>query len=377
LRVTRLENGPPVGYPIQFRISGEHLDRIQTIASQVADKVRANPNTLNVNLDWAKPGKTVRLIVDQERARALGVNSAQLAQFLRSALMGANVSTYREGNRLIEVLVRGTEDERDHLELLGSLAMPTPSGNPISISQIAKLEYTFEDSIIWHRNRLPTVIVRADHVDGILPSEVTAQILPTLADIRTALPDGYLLAIGGEVEDSKRSQDAIKAEIPLFVLVVVTLLMWQLRSFARTAMVLVTAPLGLIGVVLFLLIFRVPFGFIALLGSIALAGMIMRNSMILIDQIQQDIDAGSAPWSAIIDATVRRFRPIVLTALTAVLAMIPLSRSVFYGSMAISIMGGLIVGTVLTIVVLPSLYAVWFGVRPERTESIFTTSPPA
>jgi len=368
LRLTRLENGPPVGYPIQFRISGEHLDRIQFIARQVADQVRANPNTLNVNLDWSEQSKTVRLVLDQERARALGVSSADLAQFLRSALLGANISTYREGNRLIEILVRGTGDEREHLELLGSLAMPTPSGTPISISQIATLEYTFEDGIIWHRNRLPTVTVRADHVDGILPAEVVAQILPNLALIRAGLPDGYLLETGGTVEDSGRGQDAIKAGMPLFLLVVVSLLMLQLRSFARVAMVLVTAPLGLIGAVWFLLIFRVPFGFVALLGTIALAGMIMRNSVILIDQIQQDIDSGNAPWHAIIDATVRRFRPIVLTALTAVLAMIPLSRSVFYGSMAVSIMGGLIIGTVLTVVFLPALHAVWFRVRPEKTD---------
>jgi len=368
LRVTRLENGPPVGYPVQFRISGEHLDRIQAIARQVADKMRENPNTLNVNLDWSEPSKIVRLQVDQERARALGVSSAQVAQFLRSALAGEAVSTYREGNRLIEILVRGSEEEREHLEYLASLAMPTPSGIPVSISQIATLEYAFEDGIIWHRNRLPTVTVRADAADGLMPAEVVAQILPTLADIRANLPDGYLLEIGGSVEDSGRGQDAIKAGMPLFALVVVALLMWQLRSFARTAMVLVTAPLGLIGAALFLLIFRVPFGFVALLGTIALAGMIMRNSVILIDQIQQDIEAGSPPWQAIIDATVRRFRPIVLTALTAVLAMIPLSRSVFYGSMAFAIMGGLIVGTVFTIVFLPALYAVWFRVKPEQTQ---------
>jgi len=366
LRVTRLENGPPVGYPIQFRISGEHLERIQAIAGQVADKMRENPNTRNVNLDWSEPNKIVRLHIDQERARALGVSSAQVAQFLRSALQGTNIGTYREGNRLIEIMLRGSPEEREHLEYLGSLAMPTPSGQPVSISHIATLEYAFEDGVIWHRNRLPTVTVRADHVDGLLPAEVTAQILPELAQIRAELPEGYLLETGGSVEDSARGQQAIKTGMPLFVLVVVILLMWQLRSFAHTAMVLVTAPLGLVGAVLFLLMFRVPFGFVALLGSIALAGMIMRNSVILIDQIQQDIDSGHDRWHAIIDATVRRFRPIVLTALTAVLAMIPLSRSVFYGTMAVAIMGGLIVGTVLTIVFLPALYAVWFKVQPEE-----------
>jgi len=364
LRVTRLENGPPVGYPVQFRISGEHIEKVQAIARQIADKVRENPNTANVNLNWSEKSKTIRLVIDQERARALGVSSAQVAQFLNSALLGANLGTYREGNRQIEILVRGTAAEREQLELLGSLAMPTPSGRAIPLSQIATLTYSFENGIIWHRNRLPTVTIRADSMDGLLPAEVTAQILPTLDEIRATLPDGYVLETGGTVEDSGRGQDAIKAGIPLFVMVVVALLMWQLRSFARAAMVLVTAPLGLVGAALFLLIFQVPFGFVALLGTIALAGMIMRNSVILIDQIQQDIDAGASPWHAIIEATVRRFRPIVLTALTAVLAMIPLSRSVFYGAMAVAIMGGLIVGTVLTIVFLPALYAAWFRVKP-------------
>ncbi len=369
LRVTRLENGPPVGYPVQFRVSGEHIDRVQAIARQVADKVRQNPHVANVNLNWSEPSKVVRLVVDQERARALGVSSAQIAHFLSSSLSGMQVSTYREGNRQIGMLLRGPDDERARLDMLASLAIPTPSGTAVPLSQVARLEYVFEDGIIWHRNRLPTVIVRADIADGLLPPEVTGQILPTLDGIRAALPDGYLLEVGGTVEDSARGQNSIKAGMPLFLIVVVTLLMLQLRSFSRAAMVLVTAPLGIIGATLFLLIFRVPFGFVALLGTIALAGMIMRNSVILVDQIQQDIDAGHDRWHAIIDATVRRFRPIVLTALAAVLAMIPLSRSAFYGSMAISIMGGLIVGTVLTLVFLPALYAAWFRVRPDEAAS--------
>ena len=369
LRVTRLENGPPVGYPVQFRVSGEHIERVQAIARQVADKVRQNPHVANVNLNWSEPSKVVRLVVDQDRARALGVSSAQIAHFLGSSLSGMQVSTYREGNRQIGMLLRGPDEERAQLDLLASLAIPTPGGTAVPLSQVARLEYVFEDGIIWHRNRLPTVTVRADIADGLLPPEVTGQILPTLDGIRAALPDGYLLEVGGTVEDSARGQNSIKAGMPLFLIVVVTLLMLQLRSFSRAAMVLVTAPLGIIGATLFLLIFRVPFGFVALLGTIALAGMIMRNSVILVDQIQQDIDAGHDRWHAIIDATVRRFRPIVLTALAAVLAMIPLSRSAFYGSMAISIMGGLIVGTVLTLVFLPALYAAWFRVRPDEAAS--------
>lgn len=367
MRVTRLENGPPVGYPVQMRISGEHIEKVQAIARQVEAKVRENPHVMNVNLDWSEPSKVVRLVIDQERARALGVSSAQVSQFLSSSLAGQSVSVYREGNRQIEMLLRGPADERNQLELLSSLSMPTANGGSITLSQVATMEYGFEDGIIWHRNRLPTVTVRADISDGMQALDVVHQILPTLDGIRAELPNGYLLETGGTVEDSARGQNSIKAGMPLFLVVVATLLMLQLRSFSRAAMVLVTAPLGIIGATLFLLLFRAPFGFVALLGTIALAGMIMRNSVILIDQIQQDIDAGHDRWHSIIDATVRRFRPIVLTALAAVLAMIPLSRSAFYGSMAISIMGGLIVGTVLTLVFLPALYAAWFRVKPDES----------
>ena len=367
-RVTRLENGPPVGYPVQFRVSGEHIAQVQAIARQVADKVRANPNVTNVNLDWSEPSKVIRLQIDQDRARALGVSSAELSHFLASSLSGLSVSTYREDNELIEILLRGPEEERRHPDLLGSLAVPTPGGS-VPLSQIANLEYAFEDGIIWHRDRLPTVTVRADiRTDELTPPTVVAQIEPTLDEVRADLPQGYLLKTGGTVEDSARGQNSIKAGMPLFLLVVTSLLMLQLRSFPRVALVLMTAPLGLVGVVLALLLFRVPFGFVAMLGTIALAGMIMRNSVILIDQIQHDIDAGHDRWHAIIDATVRRFRPIVLTALAAILAMIPLSRSAFFGPMAVAIMGGLTVATVLTLFFLPALYAAWFRVRPDEAK---------
>jgi len=368
-RVTRLENGPPVGYPVQFRVSGEHIERVQALAQQVAEKVRANTHVSNVNLDWDEPSKIVRLNIDQQRARALGVSTAQVSQFLTGSLSGLSVSTYREDNELVEILLRGPEQERVRLDLLGSLAVPTSTGGSVPLSQIANLEYAFEDGIIWHRDRLPTVTVRADIRDNLTPPTVVAQILPTLEEVRAQLPQGYLLETGGTVEDSARGQDSIKAGMPLFLLVVATLLMLQLRSFSRFALVMLTAPLGLIGVTLALLIFRVPFGFVALLGTIALAGMIMRNSVILVDQIQQDIDAGHDRWHAIIDATVRRFRPIVLTALAAVLAMIPLSRSAFFGPMAVAIMGGLTVATVLTLLFLPALYAAWFKVKPDEAVS--------
>ena len=362
-RVTRLENGPPVGYPVQFRVTGEHIEVVRALARKVAAKVHENPHVANVHLDWEEPSKVVHLIIDQDRARALGVSTANLAQFLQSTLSGSGVSQYREDNELIEILLRGTLQERRELANLPSLAVPTDSGRSVALSQIATLEYGFEEGVIWHRNRLPTVTVRADIYGKEQPVTLVQQILPTLESVRAQLPDGYLLEVGGTVEDSARGQNSVKAGFPLFIVVVLTLLMLQLRSFSRTVMVFLTAPLGVIGVTLFLLVFRQPFGFVAMLGTIALSGMIMRNSVILVDQIEQDIAAGLDRWQAIIEATVRRFRPIVLTALAAVLAMIPLSRSVFFGPMAVAIMGGLIVATVLTLLFLPALYAAWFRVK--------------
>ena len=362
-RVTRLENGPPVGYPVQFRVTGEHIEEVRALARKVAVKVRENPHVVNVHLDWEEPSKVVYLNIDQDRARALGVSTQQVSRFLQSTLLGSTVSQYREDNELIEILLRGTAHERTELSLLPSLSVPTDNGQSVALSQIATLEYGFEEGVIWHRNRLPTVTVRADIYGKEQPATLVAQILPTLEDVRAELPDGYLLEVGGTVEDSTRGQDSVKAGVPLFIVVVLTLLMVQLRSFSRMVMVFLTAPLGLIGVTWFLLLFDKPFGFVAMLGTIALSGMIMRNSVILVDQIEQDKAAGLDTWQAIIEATVRRFRPIVLTALAAVLAMIPLSRSVFFGPMAVAIMCGLIVATALTLLFLPALYAAWFRVK--------------
>ncbi|MDO9323088.1 MAG: efflux RND transporter permease subunit, partial [Pseudomonas sp.] len=365
-RVSRLENGPPVGYPIQFRLSGEHIEVVRALARQVADKVRENPHVVNVHLDWEEPSKVIRLLVDQDRARALGVNTSDLSRFLQSALSGSSVSQYREGNELIEILQRGSTDDRQQLSQLPSLAIPTDSGKSVALSQVATLEYGFEEGIIWHRNRLPTVTVRADIYGQEQPSTLVKQIMPTLQPIMAELQSGYELNVAGTVEDAAKGQGSVNAGVPLFILVVLTLLMLQLKSFSLSAMVFLTAPLGLIGVTLFLIVFQQPFGFVAMLGTIALAGMIMRNSVILVDQIEQDIAAGINQWDAIVGATVRRFRPIVLTALASVLAMIPLSRSVFFGPMAVAIMGGLVVATALTLLFLPALYAAWFRVKPAK-----------
>ncbi|WP_295799400.1 efflux RND transporter permease subunit [uncultured Microbulbifer sp.] len=369
-RVSRLENGPPVGYPVQFRVSGEHIRDVREIAREVAAKVQQNPAVTNVHLDWEEPSKVVRLDVDQERARALGVNSSELSRALQGSLSGTSVGQYREDNELIAVQVRGEPGERIALAQLGNLAVQTESGRNLPLNQVATLDYGFEEGIIWHRDRLPTVTVRADIYGKQQPATVVGEIWPQLADIKQSLPPGYLLEIGGSVEESARGQASVNAGMPLFVLVVLTLLMLQLRSFSLSTMVFLTAPLGIIGVTLFLLLFNQPFGFVAMLGTIALAGMIMRNSVILVDQIEQDIRQGLKPWDAIVESTVRRFRPIVLTGLTAVLAMIPLSRSDFFGPMAVAIMGGLIVATALTLLFLPALYAAWYRVRETEAGNL-------
>ena len=263
---------------------------------------------------------------------------------------------------------------RTHLSVLGELTVPTASGKSVPLSQVARLRYGFEPGVIWRRDRLPTITVRANVYGAIQPATVTAQIEPLLAPIRAALPEGFRLETGGTVEESAKGQKSVMVGMPLFVLVVLTILMVQLQSFSRVVMVLLTAPLGLIGVTLFLLLFNQPFGFVAMLGTIALFGMIMRNSVILVDQIRQDIAAGRGEWEAIVESTVRRFRPIVLTAAAAVLAMVPLSRNAFFGPMAVAIMGGLIVATLLTLLFLPALYAAWYRVR--RVEPVLAAATP-
>ena len=365
-RVTLLENGPPVGYPVQFRISGEHIEEVRAQARKVAEVVRSNSHVSNVHLDWEEPSKVVKLTIDQDRARALGVSTAGVSRFLQSALSGIAVAQYREGDELIQIQQRGVLSDRTDLAGLGNLAIPTENGTSISLSQVATLSYGFEEGVIWRRNRLPTVTVRGDIYGSAQAVDVVQQILPQLAAVREQLPAGYLLETGGTVEDSSRGQNSVVAGLPLFLVVVLSLLMIQLRSFSRSVLVFLTAPLGMIGVTTFLLLFAQPFGFVAMLGTIALSGMIMRNSVILVDQIEHDIAAGHGRWQAIVDATVRRFRPIVLTAMAAVLAMIPLSRSVFFGPMAVAIMGGLVFATALTLLFLPALYAAWFKVTADE-----------
>ncbi|WP_137937007.1 efflux RND transporter permease subunit [Chitinivorax sp. B] len=360
---TRLPNGPPVGYPVQFRVSGPDLIQIRKIADDVAKVVRENPHTRNVNLNWNDMTKALRLEIDQDKARALGVNSQQLAQTLYAMLNGIPVTQLREGDKQVDIVLRAKFETPESVSALKDINVFTGNNQYVPLSQIAILKYEAEEGGIWRRDRVPVINVRADIPDHVQAPTVTAMIDPKLEALRAKLPPGYAIAVGGAQESSSKSQASINAVMPLTVLSILTLLMLQLQSFSRTMLVLLTAPLGIIGVTISLLVADKPFGFVAMLGVIALAGMIMRNSVILVDQIQQDIAAGQHPWTAIVESAVRRFRPIMLTALAAILGMIPLWGNTFWGPMAIAITGGLLVATLLTLLFLPALYAAWFKIQ--------------
>ncbi len=363
--ISRIENGPPVGYPVQYRVSGEDIATLRRIAGDVATAMRGNPALSNVNFDWSELSKAVQIEIDQDKARLLGVSGQELAALLNMSLNGYTVTSYREGQKTIDVVLRGDAQERARLSALPDLAVPTKSGRSVPLNQIARLNYAFEPGLVWRRDRLPTITVRGNLYGPTQPATIVAELQPQIDRIVAELPAGYRIVTGGSVEESAKGSNSVMAGLPIFVLAVVAVLMIQLQSLSRVVMVLLTAPLGIIGIALFLLLFNKPFGFMALLGTIALFGMIMRNSVILVDQIEQDMAAGKPRREAIIESTVRRFRPIVLTAAAAVLAMVPLSRNDFFGPMAVAIMGGLIVATALTLLFLPALYAAWYKVRPD------------
>jgi multidrug efflux pump len=365
--VLRLENGPPVGFPVQFRVSGTDITKIREIAHQVADIMRNNPNMLNVQLNWEEPSKVVKVQIDQAKARLLGVSSIDVANVLNGAMNELYISEFREANERIDLVVRGAEFERTKLSRLPNLMIIKPDGKGVALSQLATISSEFEEGVIWRRDRVPSIIVRANLHDGIQAPVVSAQVEEKLNVIKDKLPLGVSIETGGAVEESAKGGASVAKGFPLFLVTVLTLLIIQLQSFSRVFLVLLTAPLGLIGVTIGLLLFNQPFGFVAMLGTIALSGMIMRNSVILVDQIDQDKASGVDPWQAIVESTIRRFRPIVLTAAAAILAMIPLTQSVFFGPMAVAIMGGLAVATLLTVLFLPALYAAWFRVKvPQK-----------
>jgi len=368
-RVKLLPNGPPVPYPVQFRVVGTDPAALRERADAVKAVMRENTNTRGVNDNWNESVKNVRLVIDQAKARALGVSSQAIAQASRTLLTGLPVGQFREGDKLIDIVLRQPLSERDTLSDLGQSYVPTASGKSIPLLQIATPTFGWEPGVMWREGRQYAITVQSDIAEGLQGATVTAQLLPALkkleADWAAQGALDYRIEVAGAVEESSKGSASIAAGVPLMLFITFTLLMLQLQSFSRAMLVFLTGPLGMAGVAGALLVLNRTFGFVALLGVIALMGMIQRNSVILIDQIEQDRASGMPAWQAIVESAVRRLRPIVLTAAAAVLAMIPLSRSVFWGPMAVAIMGGLIVATALTLLALPAMYAAWFRVpRP-------------
>ncbi|NOT65804.1 MAG: efflux RND transporter permease subunit [Methylotenera sp.] len=368
--VKRLENGPPVGFPVLFRVDGNDIPKIREIAHKIEAIMLANPHLANVQLGWEEPSKVMKVSIDQSKARLLGVSSVDIANMINGAMSELYITEFREGNERIDLVARGAEIERTKLSRLPNLMINTQNGTSVPLSQIATISSEFEEGVIWRRNRVPSLAVRANLRGNMQAPVVSAQIEAQLEEIKANLPLGITIETGGAVEEAAKGAASVAKGAPLFLVVVLTLLILQLKSFSRTFLVMLTAPLGLIGVTIALLVFDKPFGFVAMLGTIALSGMIMRNSVILVDQIDQDKASGLPEWQAIIESTIRRFRPIVLTAAAAILAMIPLTRSVFFGPMAVAIMGGLAVATLLTVLFLPALYAAWFRVKMPAKASV-------
>jgi len=373
-RVKLLPNGPPVAYPVQFRVMGPELAQVRKIADQVKTVLREHPSMRGVNDNWNEQVKVVQLNIDQDKARALGVSSQSIAQNSRAGLSGQTVGQYREGDKLVDIVLRQPAQERQVIADLGNAYVPTNTGKAIPLTQIAQFSYGWEPGVLWREGRKYAVTVQGDVIDGVQGPTVTAAVWQQMAALRAQLPPQYEVRIAGAQEESSKGQGAIVAGVPVMLFIIFTLLMLQLQSFSRAMLVFLTGPLGIAGVAGALLLLDRPFGFVALLGVIALMGMIMRNSVILIDQIEQGRAAGLHAWNAILAAVVQRFRPIVLTAAAAVLAMIPLTRSVFWGPMAVAIMGGLIVATALTLLALPAMYAAWFRVGPPPDSETSATA---
>jgi multidrug efflux pump subunit AcrB len=367
IRVKNLPNGPPVAYPVQFRVIGDDPVVLRARADEVKDIMRQNPNARGVNDNWNESVKVLRLEVDQDNARALGVTSKSIAQASKLLYSGRVAAQYREGDKLIDIVLRQPLEERDTLSDLGNTYVATSTGKSIPLSQIAKMHVSWEPGVLWRDRRNYAITTQCDISEGLQGATVTQQMLPALRALedRWKAEGGgaYRIEVAGAVEESSRGSSSIVVGIPVMLFATFTLLMLQLQSFSRAVLVFLTGPMGIVGVAIALLAFNRPFGFVAMLGVIALMGMIQRNSVILIDQIEQERARGVPAWDAIIDSAAGRLRPIVLTAAAAVLAMIPLTRSVFWGPMAVAIMGGLIVATVLTLLALPAMYAAWFRVQ--------------
>ncbi|AIB11476.1 ACR family transporter [Azospirillum argentinense] len=367
-RVSPLEMGPPVGWPIQYRVSGPDVGEVRAIAARMADTIGTNPYTLLVNYDWNEPSKVVRVDVDQDKARLLGISSKSLNQALNATVSGAAFTQVRDDIYLIDVVAQATNAERSSIETLRNLQIAIPDGRTVPLGEVATMRYDLEQPVVWRRTRLPTITVQADLVPPLQAATVVQQLAPAVDELRRSLPPGYTVEAGGTVENSAKGMASITAVFPIMIFVMLTILMIQLQSFQKLFLVISVAPLGLIGVVAALLPTGTPLGFVAILGVVALIGMIVRNSVIMIAQIDEHLEAGEHPWDAVINATMHRVRPILLTAAAASLGMIPIAPEVFWGPMAYAIIGGLIVATLLTLLFLPALYVAWFRIREPAAE---------
>ena len=373
-RVYPLELGPPVGWPVKYRVSGPDASRVRAISLQVADLLGATPGVRNVNFDWVEPARVMRIRIDQDQARQLGLSSQDVALALNAVVTGITVTQVRDSIYLIDVVARAEQGQRTSLKSLRSLQISLPNGRVVPLRQIASFEYDQEYPIIWRRDRVRTLTVQADVAPGVLPATAVQAVQANIDKLAASLPNGYRVATGGSVEESGKSKTSVLAVVPAMMLVVLTILIFQLQSFQRVVLVLSVVPMGLIGVVAALLLAQAPLGFVAILGVLALGGMIARNSVILIDQIEHERAAGQHPWDAVVTATIHRTRPILLTASAATLGMIPIAPTVFWGPMAFAIIGGLAVATVLTLIFLPALYVAWFRIA-EPAPSVAPVQP--
>ena len=375
-RVSTLGLGPPVGWPVQYRVSGPDLNQVRDIAMQLAGVMAKYPGIRKVNFDWMEPARKVRIRVDQDQARLLGLSSQAVASVLNSVVSGSPVTQVRDGIYLIDVIARATDEQRVSLSTLRTLQVPLPNGRTVPLSQLATFDFEQEFPLVWRRDRVPTLTVQADVVPGGLPETAAAALAPAVEKLNASLPPPYRIVVGGVVEESAQSQASVFAVVPVTLLIMVTLLMMQLQSFNRVFLVLSVVPMGLIGVVWALLLFNKALGFVAILGVLALTGMIARNAVILIEQVEAERKEGRDPWNAVIEAALSRFRPIMLTAISTVLGLIPIASTIFWGPMAFAIMGGLLVATVLTLIFLPALYVAWFRVKePRAREGVLAPTP--
>jgi multidrug efflux pump subunit AcrB len=376
-RIYPLELGPPVGWPVQYRVSGPDITQVRDIALRLAEIVAGDPQAVHVNFDWIEPARQVRIRIDQDEARLLGLSSQALASVLNTVISGSAITQVRDDIYLVDVVVRATDEQRVSLETLRTVQVPLPSGRTVPLSQFATFEYEQDYPLVWRRDRVPTLTVQADVTPGTLPETVVAALAPKVEAYAKSLPRPYKVVVGGTVEESRKSQASVIAVVPVMLLIMLTVLMVQLKSFQRLFIVLSVGPLGLIGVVAALLVSGKPLGFVAILGILALLGMITKNAVILIGQIEAEREAGKDVWAAAIDASSARFRPIMLTAVSTVLGMIPIAPTVFWGPMAFAIMGGLLVATILTLIFLPTLYVAWFRGTPSSSAAPAAQERPA